>query len=106
MNIRQRVAKVVMITFENRVRYEYKIKKARVDTLAKSILSYRDPKGREALDASRFLDVLVAEMDEFYKIHGDLLSRNGNRPHPRSRLPRNKKWERNVEEYLEKRTKR
>ena len=33
-----------MITFENRVRYEYKIKTARVDTLVKSISTHRDPK--------------------------------------------------------------
>lgn len=67
-----------MITFENRIRYEYKIKTARVDTLVKSILTHRDPKSQEAKDASRFLDVLIAEIDRFYEENSDLLSKKEN----------------------------
>ena len=91
-----------MITFENRVRYEYKIKTARVDTLVKSISTHRDPKSQEAKDATKFLDVLITEIDRFYEEHGDLLSKKGKMPHPRSHLPENKKWNDNVEKYYEK----
>ncbi|MFB5632906.1 MAG: hypothetical protein ACE5Q9_06230 [Nitrosopumilus sp.] len=91
-----------MITFENRVRYEYKIKTAKVDTLANSILTHRDPKSQEATDASKFLDVLIGEIDTFYEKHSDILSKKGKLPHPRSRLPENKEWNENVEKYYEK----
>ena len=37
-----------MISFEHRVISEYKIKIAKVDTLAKSIMVHREPKGTEA----------------------------------------------------------
>ena len=36
-----------MISFEHRVVSEYKIKISKVDTLAKSIMSHREPKQRE-----------------------------------------------------------
>ena len=91
-----------MITFENRVRYEYKIKTAKIDTLVKSILTHKDPKSQESKDASKFLDVLITEIDRFYEKHGDILSKKGKRPHPRSRLSENKEWNDNVEKYYEK----
>ena len=58
-----------MISFEHRVISEYKIKIAKVDTLAKSIMSHKEPKGTEAKEASEFLDVLVNEIDGFYKFN-------------------------------------
>ena len=48
-----------MISFEHRVLSEFKLKIAKVDTLAKSIINHREPKGMEAKGASEFLDVLV-----------------------------------------------
>ena len=61
-----------MISFEHRVLSEFKLKIAKVDTLAKSIISHREPKGMEAKGASEFLDVLVNEIDEFYKDHSEV----------------------------------
>jgi len=66
-----------MISFEHRVLSEFKLKIAKVDVLAKSIMSHREPKGTEAKEASEFLDVLVKEIDEFYKDHSEMLSTNG-----------------------------
>jgi hypothetical protein len=52
-----------MISFEHRILSEYRIKRAKIDTLATSILTHREPKGLEASGASDFLDVLVSEID-------------------------------------------
>ena len=95
-----------MITFENRILYEYKIKKAKIETLANSILTHRIPKGSEAKAASDFLDVLIDETDRFYNEHGEILSTNGKSPHIRSRLPENKSWNENIEKFYEKNPKR
>jgi hypothetical protein len=53
-------------------------------------MTHRDPKGMEALDASKFLDVLITETDSFYEKYSEILSNNGKRPHARSRLSENK----------------
>ena len=90
-----------MISFEYRILSEFKIKIAKVDTLAKSIMNHREPKGVEAKEASEFLNVLVSEIDEFYKDHSKILSKNGKRPHARSRLPENKQWVDNIEKFYE-----
>jgi len=90
-----------MISFEYRILSEFKIKIAKVDTLAKSIMNHREPKGVEAKEASEFLNVLVSEIDEFYKDHSEILSKNGKRPHARSRLPENKQWVDNIEKFYE-----
>jgi hypothetical protein len=81
-----------MISFEHRILSEYRIKRAKIDTLATSILTHREPKGLEVNGASNFLDVLINEIDKFYNEFSEILSNNGNRPHPRSRLPETKKW--------------
>ena len=62
-----------MISFEHRILSEYKIKTAKIDTLVKSIVTHRDPKGLEAMEASDFLDVLVNEDDQFYEKHSEIL---------------------------------
>ena len=90
-----------MISFEHRVLSEFKIKIAKIDTLDKSIMSHREPKDTEAKEASEFLDVLVKEIDGFYKDHSEMLSNNGKRPHARSRLPETKKWLENIERFYE-----
>ena len=90
-----------MISFEHRVLSEFKLKIAKVDTLTKSIMTHREPKGTEAMEASEFLDVLVKEIDEFYKDHSETLSTNGKRPHARSRLPETKQWLDNIERFYE-----
>ena len=90
-----------MISFEHRVLSEYKIKISKVDTLAKSITEHREPKGTEAKEASDFLNVLVNEIDGFYKEHSEILSTNGKRPHARSRLPETKQWISNIERFYE-----
>ena len=90
-----------MISFEHRVLSEYRIKRGKVDTLAHSIMTHREPNGMEAREASDFLDVLVNGIDRFYKENSEILSNNGNRPHPRSRLPETKKWNENVERFYE-----
>ena len=90
-----------MISFEHRVLSEYKIKISKVDTLAKSIIDHREPKGAEAKEASDFLDVLVNEIDGFYKDHSEILSTNGKRPHARSRLPETIQWINNIERFYE-----
>ena len=91
-----------MISFEHRVLSEYKIKTAKIDTLANYIILHRDPKGIESKDASNFLDVLITETDEFYKKFSEILSNNGKRPHARSRLTETKQWNENVEQYYQK----
>ena len=95
-----------MISFEHRVLSEYRIKIAKIDTLVKSIMTHRDPKGAESLEASNFLDVLVTEIDSFYEKFSEILSTNGKRPHARSRLPENKQWNKNVKLYYEKNPRR
>jgi len=95
-----------MISFEHRVLSEYRIKIAKIETLVKSVMTHRDPKGSEALDASEFLDVLITETDSFYEKYSEILSNNGKRPHARSRLSENKQWNENVEKYYEKNPRR
>ncbi len=95
-----------MISFEHRVLSEYRIKIAKIDTIVNSIMTHHTPKGSEAKDASKFLDVLVTEIDRFYEDHSDILSNNGKRPHARSRLSENKQWNENVETYYEKNPRR
>ena len=90
-----------MISFEHRVLSEFKLKIAKVDVLSKSIMSQKEPKGTEAKEASKFLDVLVKEIDGFYKDHSEMLSTNGKRPHARSRLPETKEWQDNIERFYE-----
>ena len=65
-----------MISFEYRILSEYKVKVAKIDTLVKSIMSHREPKSTESKDASEFLDVLINEIDQFYKNHSEILSKN------------------------------
>jgi hypothetical protein len=95
-----------MISFEHRVLSEYRIKISKIETLVKSILTHRDPKSIEALEASDFLDVLITETDRFYENNSEVLSNNGKRPHARSRLSENKQWNQNVEQYYEKNPRR
>ncbi len=95
-----------MISFEHRILSEYRIKIAKIETLAKSILVHREPKGEEAKGASEFLDVLINDTDRFYKDNSEILSNNGKRPHARSRLAEQKKWNENVEKYYEKHPRR
>ncbi|MBA4436052.1 MAG: hypothetical protein H2B04_01845 [Nitrosopumilaceae archaeon] len=90
-----------MISFEYRILSEYKIKVAKIDTLVKSIMSHNLPKSTECKDASEFLDVMVNEIDQFYKNNSEILSKNGKKPHARSRLPENKKWLENIERFYE-----
>ena len=95
-----------MISFEHRVLDEYRIKIAKIDTLEKSIMTHRDPKSVESRESSDFLDVLITECDEFYEKFSEILSNNGKRPHARSRLQENKKWNENVEQFYEKNPRR
>ena len=90
-----------MISFEYRILSEYKVKVAKIDTLVKSIMSHREPKSTESKDASEFLDVLINEIDQFYKNHSEILSKKGKKPHARSRLPETKKWLDNIERFYE-----
>ncbi len=91
-----------MITLEHRILSEYRIKIAKIETLARSIITHRSPKGREAREASEFLDVLINETDKFYESNSTILSNNGKRPHDRSRLPETKEWNDNIEKFYEK----
>lgn len=95
-----------MISFDHRILSEYRIKIAKIETLAKSILTHREPKGEEAKGASEFLDVLINETDKFYENNSDVLSSNGKRPHARSRLAETKEWNNNVENFYEKNPRR
>ncbi|MHA7647960.1 hypothetical protein [Nitrosopumilus sp. S4] len=47
------------------------------------------------------MDVLVNEIDRFYEDNSDVLSRNGKRPHARSRLSESKQWIENIEKFYE-----
>ncbi|MDH5555529.1 MAG: hypothetical protein OEX79_10085, partial [Nitrosopumilus sp.] len=103
MNIhREKALKINMISFDHRVLSEYRIKIAKIETLSKSIMLHPDPKSMESRDASDFLDVLIDETDKFYKNNSEILSNNGKRPHTRSRLPENKRWVENIENFYEK----
>ncbi len=90
-----------MISFDHRVLSEYRIKIAKIETLAKSISVHKDPKSQEAKGASEFLNVLINEADQFYADNGTVLSNNGKRPHDRSRLAETKEWMDNVERFYE-----
>ena len=95
-----------MISFDHRILSEYRIKIAKIETLAKSIMVHREPKGEEAKEASEFLDVLINETDKFYENNSQILSNNGKRPHARSRLAETKEWNDNVEKFYEKNPRR
>ena len=95
-----------MISFDHRILSEYRIKIAKIETLAKSIMTHREPKGDEAKQASEFLDILINETDQFYENNSTILSNNGKRPHARSRLAETKEWNENVERYYEKNPRR
>ena len=95
-----------MISFEYRILSEFKIKKAKIDTLSNFILGHADPKGIEAKEASEFLDVLIDEIDKFYVSNSEILSNNGKKPHHSSRLPETKQWNENIEIFYEKNPRR
>ena len=95
-----------MISLEHRILSEYRIKIAKIETLAKSIMTHREPKGDEAKEASEFLDILINETDGFYENNSTILSNNGKRPHARSRLAETKEWNENVERFYEKNPRR
>jgi len=95
-----------MISFDHRILSEYRIKIAKIETLSNSILTHREPKGEEAKQASKFLDVLINETDKFYEENSAILSNNGKRPHARSRLAETKEWNENVERFYEKNPRR
>lgn len=95
-----------MISFDHRILSEYRIKIAKIETLAKSILSHREPKSEEVKGASEFLNVLINETDKFYENSSTILSNHGKRPHARSRLPETKEWNENVEKFYEKNPRR
>ena len=91
-----------MISLEHRILSEYRIKIAKIETLAKFILNHREPKGEEAKGASGFLEILINETDRFYQDNSTTLSINGKRPHDRTKLPDNKEWNENIEKFYEK----
>ena len=95
-----------MISFDHRVLSEYRIKIAKIETLAKTIMTHQEPKGEEAKGASEFLDVLINETDKFYENNSEILSNNGKRPHARSRLEEKKTWNENIERFYEKNPRR
>jgi len=95
-----------MISFVHRVLSEYRIKIAKIETLAKIIMTHPEPKGEEARGASEFLDVLINETDRFYENNSEILSNHGKRPHDRSRLKETKTWNENIERFYEKNPRR
>lgn len=95
-----------MITFEHRILSEYRIKIAKIETMAKSVLTHQKPKSEEAKGASEFLDVLIDETDKFYESNSEILSNNGKRPHNRSKLTETKEWISNIESFYEKNPRR
>ena len=95
-----------MISLEHRILSEYRIKIAKIETLAKSIMTHSEPNGDEAKGASEFLDILINETDRFYENNSITLSNNGKRPHARSRLAETKEWNDNVERFYEKNPRR
>ena len=95
-----------MISFEHRVLSEYRIKIAKIETLAKSIMTHQESKGEEKKGASEFLDILIDETDKFYENNSEVLSNNGKRPHLRSKLEETKAWRENIERFYEKNPRR
>ena len=95
-----------MISFDHRVLSEYRIKIAKIETLAKIIMTHQEPKGEEVKGALEFLDVLINETDKFYENNSEILSNNGKRPHDRSRLEETKAWNDNIERFYEKNPRR
>ena len=95
-----------MISFDHRVLSEYRIKIAKIETLAKVIMTHPEPKGEEGRGASEFLDVLIDETDRFYENNSEILSNHGKRPHDRSRLEETKVWNENIERFYEKNPRR
>ena len=53
-----------MISFDYRILSEYKIKTAKIETLANSILKHKDPKGEESKDASEFLILSLIQLKD------------------------------------------
>ncbi len=86
-----------MISFERRVIDEYRIKIAKIETLARTIDSHL-----KSTSAVEFLVVLINETDRFYKENGAILSKNGKRPHNRSQLKETREWSKNIEKFYEK----
>ena len=95
-----------MISFEHRILSEYRIKIAKIETLAKSVVTHQSPKSEEVKGASEFLDILIDETDKFYENNGEILSSNGKKPHNRSRLTETKKWSENIEKFYERNPRR
>ena len=95
-----------MITFEHRILSEYRIKIAKIETMAKSVLTHQKPKSEEAKGASEFLDILIDETDKFYESNSEILSNNGKRPHNRSKLTETKEWTSNIESFYERNPRR
>jgi hypothetical protein len=95
-----------MISFEHRILSEYRIKIAKIETLAKSVMTHQNPKSEEVKGASEFLDILIDETDKFYENNGEILSSNGKKPHNRSRLTETKKWSENIENFYERNPRR
>ncbi len=92
---------IMAISFDHRVLSEYRIKIAKMEILDRLVINHKKPNGEEAKDASKFLDLLIAETDMFYESNGEILSKNGKRPHKRSRLAENAEWTENVRRYNE-----
>ena len=89
------------ISFDYRVLSEYRIKIAKMEILGRLVINHKKPNGEEAKGASEFLDLLIDETDRFYESNGEILSKNGKRPHRRSRLAENTEWAENVRRYNE-----
>ena len=95
-----------MISLEHRILSEYRIKIAKIETLAKSIMTSQNSKSEQDKGASEFLDILIDETDAFYENNGEVLSSNGKRPHNRSKLTETKKWSENIEGFYERNPRR
>ena len=95
-----------MISFEHRILSEYRIKIAKIETLAKTVTTHQKPRSEEAKGASEFLDVLIDETDRYYENNADILSSNGKKPHNRSRLTGTKEWSENIEKFYERNPRR
>ena len=83
-----------MISFEHRVLSEYRIKIAKIETLAKSIMTHQESKGEEKKGASEFLDILIDETDKFYENNSEVLSNNGKKTTFTFEVRRDKSMER------------
>jgi hypothetical protein len=95
-----------MISLEHRILSEYRIKIAKIETLAKSVITHQKPKSEEVEGASEFLDILIDETDKFYENNSEILSNNGKRPHNRSKLTETKEWSKNIEDFYERNPRR